>query len=84
MFLNIWPSLAFIGLYWPFWPLMAFNDFFRTREVFMGINQVKMSTFHPSDNKNGHHTRFTKAVHSVSISKLLRSTPLDSRVHHNG
>ena len=53
-----------MGLDWPFWPLMAFNDFFRPREVFMGINQVKMTTFHPSDIKNGHHTRFTKAVHS--------------------
>ena len=62
--LDVFALLAFIGLDWPFWPLMAFNDFFRPREVFMGINQVKMTTYHPSDIKNGHHTRFTKAVHS--------------------
>ena len=24
-FLNFWPTLAFIGLEWPFWPLWALN-----------------------------------------------------------
>ena len=67
MFFDYWPSLAFIGLDWPFWPLMAFNDFFRLREVFMGINQVNMTTFHPSDIKNDYHGRFTKADHSDFI-----------------
>ena len=66
MFFDYWPSLAFIGLDWPFWPLMAFNDFFRLREVFMGINQVNMTTFHPSDFKNDYHARFAKAVQSVA------------------
>ena len=64
MFLNFWPSLAIIGLDWPFWPLIAFNDFSRLREVFMGINQVNMTTFHPSDFKNDYHARFAKAVQS--------------------
>ena len=30
----------------------------------MGINQVNMSTFHPSDIKNDYHARFAKAVQS--------------------
>ena len=56
-----WPSLTFIGL---FWPLMAFDDFFRLKEVFLSINQGQMTTFHQSDIENDYHSRFSKAVQS--------------------
>ena len=43
----------------------------------MGTNQVNITTFYPSDIKNGHHTRFAKAVQSVitllTLQKLQRS-----------
>ena len=32
-FLCLWPLMAFDGLHWPFWPLLALNDFSRLRVV---------------------------------------------------
>ena len=37
-FLCAWPLMAFIGLYWPFWPLLAFDHFSRLRVVFLRKN----------------------------------------------
>ena len=37
-FLCFWPLMAFIGLHWPFWPLLALNDFSRLRVVFLSKN----------------------------------------------
>jgi hypothetical protein len=35
---DVFEFLAFDGLHWPFWPLLAFNDFLGPMEVFLGIN----------------------------------------------
>ena len=51
-FKVIWPLVAFIGLDWPFWPLLALNEFSRPKEVFLGKNKGQMTTFHYSDVKN--------------------------------
>ena len=40
----------------------------------MGINQVNMTTFHPSDFKNDYHARFAKAVQSEQVKNTLCST----------
>jgi hypothetical protein len=37
-FFCSWPLMAFIGLDWPFWPLLAFRDFSRLRVVFLSKN----------------------------------------------
>ena len=50
---------------------LAFNDFFRPREVFLGINEGQMTTFHDSDIKNSHHTRFAKLVHSANVGRYI-------------
>ena len=64
IFGHHWSLMALYDLFGLCGPWMAFNDFFRLREVFLSKNQVIMTTFHQSNIKNDHHTRFAKAVQS--------------------
>ena len=36
--LKFWPLEAFFGLHWPFWPLLALDEFFKQRPAFDGKN----------------------------------------------
>merc|ERR1711940_354398 len=57
--------LAFIGLHWSFWPLLAFDHFSRLRVVFLRKNNRQTTTFHHSDFPNSFHMRSGILAHSA-------------------